>query len=224
MNHNDEPLLAHDLAWAIRYAKFRGVLNVYVATNGTKLDRETAAGLIDAGLSKVMISLDAASAATYRKMRNSDLFDTVIRNINGLLELREELGVSWPLVRVNFLRTDLNAGDAEPFLEYWKDRADMIGFQDLLGIPGVTAGGAPDLSKVHCSFPYKQIVVAANGDLLPCCTFSGNDLPLGNIYRRKDSITKAWTSPWMDTLRRIHYAGRADLCHTCAHCLGGEDA
>jgi radical SAM protein with 4Fe4S-binding SPASM domain len=198
-------------------------LNVFIATNGSLLDEEMAHRLIDVRLSKIMISLDATTAETYRKMRNSVAFEKVKKNILGLLELRSRLGVDFPLVRVNFLRTALNAHEADDFLSFWKDKVDMVGFQDQLGIPGVESSwlATSDRSafrNFRCSFPFKHIVVATDGRLLPCCTFSGEKHSLGNI--KTLSIREAWTGAYIESLRALHREGKYKENPVCSHCVG----
>ncbi len=65
LNYINEPLLRKDLPRFISYAKQHGILNVYFATNGLLLSAEMARRLIEAGLSKVMVSLDATTPETF---------------------------------------------------------------------------------------------------------------------------------------------------------------
>lgn len=221
VNLNNEPLLDKWLPHYIKYAKGRGVLNVYMASNGTLLTEEMSRELIAAGLSKIMISLDATTRDTYEKMRNKNRFDEVVTNINNFLRIRKEEGVSWPLLRVNFLQTELNKHEKEDFLAYWKDRADMVGFQDLLTIPDVKQNWVSEYpEEFHCAFPFKQIVINAEGTMLPCCTFNGDKLPLGNLANM--TIKEAWDSSWMQQLRELHRQGLYRINTTCVHCLGKD--
>lgn len=224
MNYINEPLLRRDLPLFIEYAKRKGVLNVYFASNGVLLSREMAQRLIDVGLSKIMISLDATTPETFKTMRRSDKFEEIVANIHGLLALREELGLDYPLVRVNFLRTKLNILEAEDFIAYWTGKADMIGFQTQVQLPGIDSDLIPraDLGvdeEFRCSFPFKQLVVDASGAILPCCTFSGRLMPLGTIHEM--TVKEAWDSAQMASLKEIHLHGNYRDNPICAHCVGG---
>lgn len=222
MNYINEPLLRKDLPRFIRFAKDHGVLNVYFATNGLLLTKEKARELIDAGLSKIMVSLDATTKETFSLMRRSTKLGEIEENIRGLLELRRELGVDYPAVRVNFLRAKMNAHEADAFVRKWEGVADTVGFQtqvrrpgvddDLLGIAGEDPG------TFRCSFPSKLLVVDSGGEILPCCTFSGRGLPLGNAADM--TIAEAWKSTKIVELRRLHIAGQGAQNATCAHCIG----
>jgi radical SAM protein with 4Fe4S-binding SPASM domain len=228
MSHDCEPLFLPGFPDYVRYAKAHGILNVYIATNGSLLDEDMALDLIEAGVTKIMVSLDAASPQTYNQMRNSDRYVDVVRNVTRLIEIRNGLGKREPLVRVNFLKTKVNIGEVAEFRRLWSGAADFIGFQDQVGIPGVAndwATGSTSfrekMAAFRCSFPFKQIVIAADGTLKPCCPFSGRLHALGNIETM--TVAEAWTSKPMEALREAHRSGRGRENHVCAHCLGGEE-
>ena len=231
LNYINEPLMRADIDEHIAYAKGSGVLNVYFATNGILLTEEMGRRLIESGLTKLMVSIDAASAYTYKLIRRSNRYEEVVRNIEAFLALRERMGAALPLVRVNFLQTALNAHEAEAFVRRWDGVADMIGFQQQVRVPGdddplyVVNGRADPGWGFRCSFPYKLLVVGADGAILPCCTFSGRLMALGNI--REMTIGEAWRSERMERLRRLHASGRYMDNPICRRCVspaveGGE--
>jgi MoaA/NifB/PqqE/SkfB family radical SAM enzyme len=226
LNYINEPLLHPNLPAVVRYAKAKGVLNVYFATNGLLLREPYALKLIDAGLSKVMVSLDADTPETFRLMRQSTRFDEVVANIHTLLALRHRLGVTWPLVRVNFLKTATNMHEAEAFLKRWTGVADMVGFQDRVGLPGTEndftltdPALVRNLDSFKCAFPFKSLIIEHTGGVLPCCTFSGRLLRLG--YLQTMTLQQAWTSPEMLALQALHRRGGFRDHPVCAHCVGG---
>jgi radical SAM protein with 4Fe4S-binding SPASM domain len=224
-NYINEPLLVPDLPDYLRAAKDHGVLNTYFATNGVLLNERTRAGLIDARTSKIMISIDAATSETYLRMRRSKHYDRVVANIHALLEDRERLGITYPLVRVNFLKTAENVDEIETFIRMWDGVADAIGFQDQVALPGVAdnvlrdAANA-DESTFRCSFPSKQLVVDAAGHILPCCTFSGREMPLGHID--EISLADAWRSRKMLELQRSHRENTWRDNPVCRQCIYGD--
>lgn len=224
LNVNNEPLVRRDFVQFVRYAKQHGVLNTYIATNGLGLTEMVARELIAARLTKLMVSLDASTAATYRAMRNSDQFERIVANVHRLIDLRDRLGSPLPLVRVNFLKTRLNIHEAEQFRAEWEDVADAVGFQEQLGIPGVTNDFDVDHRGVdgvfRCAMPFKIIAVSTEGELWPCCTFSGLKMPLGNL--RDTTITAAWRGREKRWLRTLHERGRWADFEVCSHCVGAE--
>jgi radical SAM protein with 4Fe4S-binding SPASM domain len=233
LNYINEPLIIKDIAKYVRYAKENGVLNVYFATNGTLLSESIGRELIEAGLSKMMISLDATTPETFKRMRNSERYDEIVQNILSFIRLRDSMGVGYPMVRVNFLKTELNISESDEFINKWSGVADMIGFQDKVGLPGVdddmlpdwgvSKSGSEDLldrsEEFKCSFPFKMMVVDSNGDILPCCTFNGRDLPMGNINEM--TIKQAWDSKKSVQLKEVHLGGNYRDVGPCVTCING---
>lgn len=216
LNYINEPLLLPDLTKYIDYARSKGVLNVYFATNGLLLTEAMSRKLIDAKVSKVMVSLDATTPETFEKMRHSARFSTIVANILKLIKLRDEKGVDYPLVRVNFLKTEINAHEADEFLKQWTGVADMVGYQEQLNRPGTTDIKTDKTFK--CAFPFKLVTVDSSGAILPCCTFSGREMPLGHID--KMTISEAWNNDRMTELKQLHRNGDGAMNPNCKHCMG----
>ena len=225
LNYINEPLLVPDLERYIAYAKSQGVLNVYFATNGLLLDEDYAQRLIGAGLTKLMVSLDAFSAETFKAIRGNGAFHRVTNNILQFIQIRNEAGLRFPLVRVNFLRTSLNWHEYDQFLGYWGPIADMVGFQEQVALPLDFEGEArpprraqETAEKFRCTFPSKQLVVDAWGQILPCCTFSGRLMPMGNI--KSTTLAEVWQGRQMKHLRGVHKQRKITSNPVCANCVG----
>ena len=86
----NEPLIRRDLSDFVRYAKDSGVIDLIVHTNGTLLTKAASERLIDAGLTRMMVSLDALTDETYRKIRVGSDMPKVLRNIHDFLEMRAQ--------------------------------------------------------------------------------------------------------------------------------------
>lgn len=220
MNVINEPLLCKEMPKFIEYARAHGVLNVYFATNGSLMNKRWAEELIRVKVSKVMISLDAVTPETFWKMRNSKHLEKIVKNIKYLIALRKFRQVSYPLIRVNFLETDLNSHEAQDFIDYWSDKVDMIGFQERVGVPGVDDPMEHDKKDFKCSFPFKQVAISAAGQIMPCCTFNGRDIPIGNISR--NTIKEAWDSAKMRHLKDVQRRGEYRQIRACKHCIDGS--
>ena len=74
-----EPMLVKHLPDMIRYLKARNV-HVLFNTNGTLLAPKKQREIIDTGLDELRVSLDAAEAAMFLKVRGKDMFDRIVRN------------------------------------------------------------------------------------------------------------------------------------------------
>ena len=92
-----EPMMVKDLPRMVSHLKARGVY-VLFNTNGTLLKTKKSRELIEAGLDELRVSLDAAEAGAYAKIRGRDMFDAIVRNLKGFLGLKKEMGVEHPRV------------------------------------------------------------------------------------------------------------------------------
>jgi MoaA/NifB/PqqE/SkfB family radical SAM enzyme len=92
-----EPMLVKNLPRMVRYLKDRGVY-VLFNTNGTVLNERNGRALIAAGLDELRVSLDAASAASFRAIRGKNYFDRIVKNVRAFRELQERDGLVLPRV------------------------------------------------------------------------------------------------------------------------------
>lgn len=132
LNYLNEPLLRKDLEQFIAYAKRAGVLDVYFSSNGLLLNPNRIQSLMDSGLDRIQISIDAHSKEVYDIIRPGGDYNRVIQNVLALIATRKQRGSITPLVRVNFVRTERNEHELESFVGFWRDKADMIGVQEMV--------------------------------------------------------------------------------------------
>jgi len=223
-----EPLLSPDLPDIVRYARSVGMLDVMFNTNGLLLDQAVSRELIQAGLTRIMISLDAATPDTYKKIRIGSDFARVTENILRFIDLREKMGAALPIVRVSFCLTSLNEHELEDFIRLWSPLVDFFSIQQY----GNTFEGrfAEDrrclFPKNHpyqptgpgrCGQPWKRIMVRHNGDVIPCCDASGLALIVGNIHQ--NSLEEIWQGEKAEAIRTLHLEGRFTDHSVCRQCM-----
>lgn len=92
-----EPMLVKHLPDMVRYLKARGT-HVLFNTNGTLLAPRKHQEIIDTGLDELRVSLDAAEAATFLKVRGKDMFDRIVRNVSAFTNLQAATGATKPVV------------------------------------------------------------------------------------------------------------------------------
>jgi MoaA/NifB/PqqE/SkfB family radical SAM enzyme len=97
-----EPLLSPYLLEQLTLAKARGIRTGF-NSNATLLTRRRADELVAAGLDWLHISLDGASAGTYEAIRGGADFDTVLKNLAGLVAAKRAAGSASPWLRVVFV-------------------------------------------------------------------------------------------------------------------------
>ena len=94
-----EPMLVKHLPDMIRYLK-ASPFNTHVLfnTNGTLLAPKKHREIIDTGLDELRVSLDAAEAQMFLKVRGKDMFDRIVRNVSAFTNLQAAIGATKPLV------------------------------------------------------------------------------------------------------------------------------
>jgi MoaA/NifB/PqqE/SkfB family radical SAM enzyme len=92
-----EPMLVKDLPRMVRYLKDRGVY-VLFNTNGTVLNERNGRALIAAELDELRVSLDAANAASFRRVRGKNYFDRILKNVRRFRDLQKGTGQDKPRV------------------------------------------------------------------------------------------------------------------------------
>ncbi len=111
-----EPLLNPALREIIRHLKRRDVY-VLFNSNGTLLSGRMQRDLIRSGLDELRISLDAASAIGYQKIRNSDKFEQVLENLRSFVLLQKQHRATHPKPSLWFLATRDNISELPGFVK-----------------------------------------------------------------------------------------------------------
>ncbi|MDR1044960.1 MAG: radical SAM protein [Candidatus Adiutrix sp.] len=217
-----EPLLIDDLDQWVAEAREAGVLDISLISNGRLLSGEMSRRLIRAGLTRLMISVDAAGAGTYARVRPGGDWRILLKNIDDFLRLRRELNSPTPLLRISFVEMSLNQGQQRAFEEIFGPRADYLSFQRYQNILGGRetdfrpAGQAPaGAGQGFCAEPLTRLALHADGGLFPCCSDFGRRSPLGRLPA--DGLLGTWNSAAAAALARPGAPGR----EPCRSCLAG---
>lgn len=216
-----EPLLAPDLPEIIALGRRAGLVDAMFNTNGLLLTEKVGRGLIKAGLTRLMISLDADTPEVYRQVRVGSDFQTVVGNIKNFMRLRQSLGSTLPLVRLSFCRTAVNEHELEPFLKRWHEVVDFFSIQTYGRYPSLNPPGFPTgqmgSPQGQCAQPNKRLLVRHNGQVMPCCDASGTPLALGNVH--DESLAAIWRGEKLASLRASIAANSVDkLPLACQEC------
>lgn len=237
----EEPLMYKDFDHVLAMAKDSGVMDTFVFTNGTLLDERRCNAILDANVTRVMVSIDAATPATYDviRRRNTSIAPTgtnrladVEANVRRLISLRNDRQSQLPMVRVSFAVQAANQHEVELFRERWIGVADYVEFQacsdyspiaELGGFDETTRWASqpssPGAEQLFCPQPWNVMTVWFDGSVSPCCSFSGKNLIIGNVHHH--SLKEIWHGEKMTALREQFRCG--ELNRVCRQCLAGRD-
>lgn len=197
-----ESLLHPQFVDLAQQARARGARTL-LTTNGTLLDERRVAGLLDAGLDRVTVSIDG-DAASHAAVRGVPL----ARTEAGLERLLAERDArrSRTAVDVSMVVAPETEQAAGAFRRRFEGRVDRV-----QTIPLLTHG----TRRTRCREPWRGgLVVLQDGRVTVCCVDHDGELAVGDV--RRDRVRDLWNGPGLRGLRRRHVEG--DLPPVCARC------
>lgn len=210
LSYRGEPLINPRISEMVAYAKKQGVLDVYFNTNAMLLTEAQSNKLIDAGLDRISISIEGTDPAAFEKERVGARFDSVVRNFQKLIELRERRGVSYPKVRV---QTVIYPGlDLIAYKKHWAPLCDEVAAVDYKDESNRRTELEHDWA---CPQLWQRMTVEWDGTVLACNNDDLRGLSPGNAAVK--SIHECWHDPMIQAVRDHHRAGKS---HEVADCDG----
>ncbi|MBI1795839.1 MAG: radical SAM protein [Candidatus Eisenbacteria bacterium] len=127
-----DPIVHPKLPEIVRVIKQAG-LQCSMFTNGTVPRPDLAATLVDAGLDRLNISLNAATRESYARVAGKDLWDKVIAFLDDVLALRSRAGGGRPWVRLSFVVNRDNVDDMERSVAFCREKGVNEGGWCVMG-------------------------------------------------------------------------------------------
>lgn len=221
LNNFGEPLINPHLAKMVKYAKSKGIIDVFFHTNAVLLTKKISRALIEAGLDRIVISIDSPYKEKFERIRIGTNYELVVQNLKGLFEVRKEMNSLSPLIRINMIKfPDLTKKEVNDMKKKFLGIVDSIGFLELYETN-------PDKTK-KVEFPHEykskficpqlisRLSILENGDVAPCCVDIDANMKLGNV--KEKSLKEMWTGSKLNELRKIHFKGKFFEIPTCRNC------
>lgn len=218
LSFRGEPMLHQQLPEMVRYAKQKGVLDVYFNTNGTLFTEDAINRFIDAGLDRISISFEGTTKEVYERYRVGANFDDVVAKIKLLRRIRDARGLGTPRIRVQTVLLPELRDLVREYVDFWGGIADEVAYLDARRESpaddhrGMSADWA-------CPFLWQRMTILWDGTLLPCLMHGVSDftlLSLGNV--RDVSIQAMWKSEQAARYRMLHRQGQAHQLEACDRC------
>jgi len=245
IGNGHEPLLYKDVDALIDSAVDHKIMDLLLFTNGHLLTEERVEKILGSGITRVFVSLDAATEETYNKIRQpraksvppGGRLAEVERHIHHLIARRDELGLKLPIVRVSFVLQHGNEHEIEMFRDRWIDVVDAVDFQresSHAGIETMELLGEEERwqerelgthlkrmapSERFCHYPFDTLAIWSDGNVGPCCAYQGKNIPVGNIHEQ--TLQEIWHGEKMERLRKQHREGKLNI--VCQDCIAGSD-
>ena len=226
-----EPLLNKDLPRMISEAHEAGLYTI-VSTNAQAMTVEIAEELIKAGLSKIIVSMDGLTQASYGAYRVGGDVERCKAALRYLREAKERLH-GHTTIELQCLRLKTNEGEWKLFRSSYKALgADRLAFKTAQlydyadGHPLMPSDkrysryiqgsdGQYHRRKLGrgCLRVWSGVVVTTEGEVLPCCYDKAHDHTYGNIENAH--LAELFTSDKATAFRKGALLEKPEICKEC---------
>ncbi|PHJ66161.1 radical SAM protein [Nostoc linckia z18] len=232
----EEPILHPNIVDFIQLSKESGVPKFHLTTNGQLLNENKAQALLEAGLTSLDVSIDAAEPETYLKIRGGNL-NTVESNILNFIKVRDRLDISCE-VRTSFVRNlNVTPEEEQKFQERWLAKTDGVLILNLAQYQETnmrlkTTNNTIDNSLQYyinkaqgrwpCLFPFTEMAVLPDGRIYYCIEtlfrlgFDGSIESLGNYNQQ--NLQEIWSGNLFQKLRSdliLNQLSNRSVCQNC---------
>lgn len=242
LNGLGEPITHPNLIEMIKYSKDAGIEDIMFHTNGTVMTEKQAKGIVEAGLTRLIFSLDSPNKQTYESMRVGANFEEVNNNVLKFIKVRDSLKSITPLVTVTMVLTDKTINEANEFKKKWEKHADHITAQDLvysfdvidkrtnskswtsheksyyqIDKDRIIKNQKKNKNFFRCAYLYQSLKIHPDGKIDPC---TPRNAPTVADIKKGDSIKDAWDSNEIENIRSMHEKGEwfnVPACKNCDH-------
>lgn len=225
-----EPLLYKNIGHVLKRAEEAKIMDTFIFTNGSLLDRKKSEMIINSCVTRLFVSIDAATEETYDKVRipvgknrlQSNRLELLEKKIKDFIKLRNELGKKLPLTRVSFVALKENQHEIEKFKEKWKGIVDSVEIQRETSINlykdietlEKDKSYIPKNIDYNCNKPWGDMAIYSDGRVGPCCNLVGRMSPIGNVNEK--TVFEIWNGETMSKLREgFKNNSPNDICKIC---------
>ena len=181
------------------YLKTR-VASVLFNSDAISLTSSRAGRLLESGLDEYRVSMDAATRATYRRLRGVDRFERVTANVARLVGLQRQLGRTTPRVSLWFTATRANVDELPGFVQLAADLGVGEVYVQRLVFNGM--GLATEANALHGRLRAQELARLTDAEALAtrhgiAMRASGLTNPLASLQASDDA--RPWSGcqrPW----------------------------
>ena len=203
----------------MEYAKKTGA-KVGLITNGSRFTEESSRRLLEAGVDMIEFSVDAADPETYERVRKGLDWETLLKNIQRMVELRDRLKSPSKIIASG---VNQDGVDIDVVARFWEPSVDVFQKRKYLtwGIndPSMSADPTPYLppsERIPCPFIFERLNIDSRGKVMVCGFDIAAVTDMGNVHEK--SIKEIWHSEGFEYYRRMHLKHKGDEIELCRNC------
>lgn len=218
-NWRGEATLHKQIANLTEQAKEIGIPEVQLNTNGNMRGCDVT-DLIDAGIDRIIFSVDADTKETFEKIRIGGDFDELCRTIRKAVNYRNHLGLHRPFIRVQMVKQNLNSHEVEGFTNRWKGIVDDVRVSQVMDRGpdgGPLIGDLVPAGRAFCQQPFQRMVIGWDGKVFGCC---GSWWETRQIGKSDSRLLDVWKkSVGLQDMRDAQSGGYQDAIEPCSNCF-----
>lgn len=226
INGQGEPLLNPNLSEMIRYAKESNVADfVEIITNGSRLCPEVNQQLIDSGIDRIRISIEALDSEGYKNICGANIeFNGLLRNIKDLYDRSGKCEIYCKIVDVAVpTETDKNKffemfGEIcdryfiDNVIPLWSDFDELVMGDNLKGVHG------QEIKNVKvCPYSFYSLIINPDGEVTVCCADWKRKLIVGDL--KTESLKEIWNGKKLRNFWIAMLEGKKNCFEMCQKCL-----
>ena len=224
---NGEPLVNKKLPEMVGYIKDRKIASrIEVTTNGSLLTHEYSDALIDAGLTRLLVSVQGTTTKKYNEICDYNMdIDKFVDQISYFYRHRKQCHL---YVKTMNVALD-GEKDEKKFYDTYRDISDTICVENLMNacadvdystitskdVKYATRYGGDFKEKICCDTLFMYLNIHSNGDV-DCCGCKYPPLYLGNLY--KTPMKDLWNGKVHKSIMMKHLLGHRDDIPICSNC------
>lgn len=220
-----EPLLHKDIAKMVSYAAEKKVASsIDIVTNGALLTPNLSKDLINAGLSRLRVSIQGVNAQKYKQTTGIDFnLDEFIENLTYFYDNKRNTQIY-----LKIIDCALEEKDEERFFKIFGDICDVIAIEHLLpavsqidyssisrGNNNLTQNGTIIQEVEVCPQPFYLMQINPEGNIVPCCAMETTCV-VGNC--NIESLHDIWSGNRYNSFRKMQLIRQKEKYPVCKKC------
>lgn len=219
LNWRGEPLMHPNIVEMVKYAREKGILEILINTNAVYLTEKMSRDLIDAGVDKLIFSVDSIQKEQYEKIRVGAKFEDTIENIRGFSKINAESGHK---VQTRVQRVLLNEtrDEQEAFEKFFEGIVDVVAYEDYIPYgkdPYAEMKAQGNFPEFRCPQIWQRILVTWQGKCFMCCNSMTEDYQIGDI--NTEHLRDIWIGKRLQAVRKLQKEGKWYMFPKCRDCF-----
>lgn len=219
-----EPLTNKLLPEMIKYCKDNDLADrIELTTNGSLLTHELSKRLIEAGLTRLLVSVQGINVEEYRKVCGYDIdYEHFVDELRYFYENKKDCSVYVKTVDIA-----LKDGEQDKFYDLFSPIADVVNIESVIDIfdgvdysnldvdKSISRYGYVCKEQKCCSDIFMRALIETNG-LVGVCGCHYPPLYIGNIQNQH--LSDIWNGEMHKKYMKLHLSGSRNEIPLCADC------